>query len=43
MAVLVFAESLTGSIKKPALEALTYGAQTANKLGTTCIADHWSS
>ena len=38
MAVLVFAESLTGSIKKPALEALTYGAQTANKLGTTCIA-----
>jgi len=38
MAVLVFAESLTGSIKKAALEAVTYGHLTAQKLGTTCIA-----
>ena len=38
MAVLVYAESLTGSIKKAALEAVTYGKQTANALGTECIA-----
>lgn len=38
MAVLVFAESLSGSIKKAALEAVTYGYQTAQALGTECIA-----
>lgn len=38
MAVLVYAESLTGSIKKAALEAVTYGKQTAAALGTECIA-----
>lgn len=38
MAVLVFAESLSGSIKKAALEAVTYGKQTAQALGTDCIA-----
>jgi len=38
MAVLVFAESLTGQIKKGALEAVAYGSQTAKALGTKCIA-----
>lgn len=38
MAVLVFAESLTGTIKKAALEAVTYGKLTADALGTECIA-----
>ncbi|MGH1337361.1 MAG: electron transfer flavoprotein subunit alpha/FixB family protein [Aureispira sp.] len=38
MAVLVYAESLSGSIKKAALEAVTYGKQTAAALGTECIA-----
>lgn len=38
MAVLVYAESLTGSVKKAALEAVTYGKQTATALGTECIA-----
>lgn len=38
MAVLVFAESLTGSIKKAALEAVTYGNLAAQALGTDCIA-----
>ncbi len=38
MAVLVFAESLNGSIKKPALEAVTFGQLTAKALGTECIA-----
>lgn len=38
MAVLVFAESLTGKIKKGALEAVAYGSQTAKALGTKCIA-----
>jgi electron transfer flavoprotein alpha subunit len=38
MAVLVYAESLTGSIKKAALEAVTYGKQAAAALGTECIA-----
>ncbi len=38
MAVLVYAESLTGSIKKSALEAVTYGKLAADALGTECIA-----
>lgn len=38
MAVLVYAESLTGSIKKAAIEAVTYGNLTAQSLGTECIA-----
>jgi electron transfer flavoprotein alpha subunit len=38
MAVLVFAESLRGSIKKAALEAVTYGNLTAQALGTECVA-----
>jgi electron transfer flavoprotein alpha subunit len=38
MAVLVFAESLNGSIKKAALEAVTYGNLTAKALGTECVA-----
>lgn len=38
MSVLVFAESLTGTIKKAAQEAVTYGAQAAKTLGTDCIA-----
>lgn len=38
MAVLVFAESLSGSIKKAALEAVTYGHKVAQSLGTDCIA-----
>lgn len=38
MAVLVYAESLTGSIKKAALEAVAYGKLTAQELGTECIA-----
>jgi electron transfer flavoprotein alpha subunit len=38
MAVLVFAESLSGSIKKAALEAVTYGNLAAQVLGTECIA-----
>ncbi len=38
MAVLVYAESLTGSIKKNALEAVAYGHLTAKALGTECIA-----
>lgn len=38
MAVLVFAESLSGSIKKAALEAVTYGTLAAKELGTKCIA-----
>lgn len=36
--VLVFAESPTGQFKKAALEAVSYGAQTAQQLGTTCVA-----
>lgn len=36
MSVLVFAESLTGKIKKSALEALSYGYQVAQQNGTTC-------
>jgi len=38
MSVLVFAESLTGKIKKSALEALSYGYQIAQQQGTTCVA-----
>ncbi|WBM73806.1 electron transfer flavoprotein subunit alpha/FixB family protein [Saprospira grandis] len=38
MAVLVFAESLTGSIKKIAQEAVAYGYQAAQAMGTECIA-----
>lgn len=38
MAVLVYAESLTGSIKKAAQEAVTYGKLAAEALGTECIA-----
>jgi electron transfer flavoprotein alpha subunit len=38
MAVLVFAESLSGSIKKAAIEAVTYGNLTAKAMGTECIA-----
>ena len=38
MAVLVFAESLTGKIKKSALEAVAFGYKVAQQQGTTCIA-----
>lgn len=38
MAVLVFAESLTGKVKKAALEAVAYGYQVAQQLGTQCVA-----
>ncbi len=38
MSVLVFAESLTGTIKKGVLEAVTYGYQAAQAMGTECIA-----
>ncbi len=37
MSVLVFAESLTGKIKKSALEALSYGYQIAQQQATTCV------
>lgn len=38
MAILVYAESLSGSIGKAALEAVTYGKLTAQALGTECVA-----
>jgi electron transfer flavoprotein alpha subunit len=38
MSVLVFAESLTGTIKKAAQEAVAYGYQAAKILGTDCLA-----
>jgi len=38
MAVLVFAESLSGSIKKAALEVVAYGHKVAQALGKECIA-----
>ncbi len=38
MSVLVFAESLTGSIKKSAHEAIVYGYQAAKAMGTDCVA-----
>ena len=36
--VLVYAESPKGQIKKAALEAVTYGYQTAQKMGVDCVA-----
>jgi electron transfer flavoprotein alpha subunit len=36
--VLVFAEQTKGHFKKPAFEAVTYGAKTAAALGTDCVA-----
>ena len=38
MAVLVYAESWNGSFKKATLEAVSYAAQLANKIGTDAIA-----
>ncbi len=38
MSVLVFAEATQGQFKKAAFEALTYGRQTAELLGTACHA-----
>ena len=38
MAVLVYAESWNGSFKKATFEAVSYGAQLANKIGTDAIA-----
>lgn len=38
MAVLVYAESLSGKLKKPAFEAVSYGKRTADLLGTPCMA-----
>lgn len=38
MSVLVFAESLTGTIKKASNEAVAYGYQAAKILGTDCLA-----
>lgn len=38
MAVLVFAESLGGKIKKAALEAVTFGYKVAQQQGTSCVA-----
>ncbi len=38
MAILVYAESLTGDCKKPAFEAVYYGSKLAEKSGTECIA-----
>jgi electron transfer flavoprotein alpha subunit len=38
MSVLVFAESLTGNIKKVAQEAVAYGYQAAKAMGTECFA-----
>lgn len=37
MSVLVFAESLNGTIKKAAQEAVAYGNQAAKALGTECL------
>jgi electron transfer flavoprotein alpha subunit len=36
--VLVFAEAINGQFKKAAFEAVTYGAQTAQLLGSQCVA-----
>ena len=36
--ILVYAESPDGQIKKAAIEAVSYGAKTAQALGTTCAA-----
>jgi electron transfer flavoprotein alpha subunit len=38
MSVLVFAESLSGTIKKSAQEAVAYGYQAAKAMGTECVA-----
>ena len=38
MSVLVFAETQKGQLKKAALEAVTYGAQTAASMGLVCHA-----
>lgn len=38
MSVLVFAESLTGTVKKGAQEAVAYGYQAAKAMGTECVA-----
>ncbi len=38
MAVLVFAESIGGKIKKAALEAVTFGYKVAQQQGVSCIA-----
>ena len=38
MSVLVFVDNYDGSIKKAGLEAVYYGSQVAQKLGTSCIA-----
>jgi electron transfer flavoprotein alpha subunit len=38
MSVLVFAETENGIFKKSSLEAISYGKETANRLGTSCIA-----
>lgn len=36
--ILVFAEATNGHFKKAAFEAVTYGSQAAELLGTTCVA-----
>ncbi|MBI1227250.1 MAG: electron transfer flavoprotein subunit alpha/FixB family protein [Bacteroidetes bacterium] len=36
--ILVFAEATSGHFKKAAFEAVTYGIQTANLLGSQCVA-----
>lgn len=38
MPVLVFAETENGIFKKSSLEAISYGKETANRLGTDCVA-----
>ena len=37
MSVLIYAEHLNGSLKKPAFEAATYGAQLAEKMGIEAV------
>lgn len=38
MSVLVFAETENGIFKKSSLEAISYGKETAGRLGTNCVA-----
>jgi len=38
MSILIYLESAEGKLKKSSLEAVTYGAELANKLGTTAEA-----
>ncbi|HYG38821.1 MAG TPA: electron transfer flavoprotein subunit alpha/FixB family protein, partial [Cytophagales bacterium] len=38
MGVLIFIESVEGSVKKSSLEAVSYGAELAKKLNTTSAA-----